>query len=105
MDSTTLPGEARRILEAVEEKFPIKQVIIGHEVKEDQEQVVKEIEPPKAEPKNIPWEGIAKVSLVVLTGAALALLYGIAMALSVIDPCLIVVLETGEWICLARWVD
>jgi hypothetical protein len=129
-DSITIPKEAQRKLDAViEARFPIKQVIYGYEVK-----VATENKPqpplPQAQPQQKPnpkpqpqikpqpliadpektLEAVAGVAGVVLTlvaGACMVMAYGFLMAISAVDPKLIVVVsdinEEYQWTCLSSW--
>jgi len=122
-DSNTFPvtdqkKEAYRRLDAVREAgYPIKQVIYGYQIKEEKSKTE-----PKSETKPLPQiklsdntaDILAKVvlgTLALTVGAALVMGYAMIMALYAVDPCLIVVLDTGEdekecpWICLSSWEE
>lgn len=117
-DSITFPTsaqkqEAYKRLDAVMEAgIPVRQVIYGYQVKE--------VEPEKKKsetqfrlPANT-GKILGNVALGVLTvvaGAALVVGTAVLMTFQLVDPCLIVVLDTGQdekecpWICLSSWEE
>jgi hypothetical protein len=112
-DSITFPMSAQKDkaygrLDAVRQAgIPIRQVIYGYQIKEASP------EPQFKLPENT-GEILGKVAFGVISivaGAAFVFGAAAVMALQVLDPCLIVVLDTGQdekecpWICLSSWED
>ena len=118
-DSTTIPKEALERLEAVKARFPIKQVIIGHEIVEKPElDTPVKVEPKReTKPPDIPWKRIATVAgglaVAGIVGAALVvtlaplLIIAAAATGALADPCLVVVLDDPNetWIAIYEWLD
>lgn len=105
MDDSLIPREAWKHVALLRQNgITIKQVIVGHNLKEEEEKRQK-MEAYKKTAEKI----VASVATLVVgfmtaiasAGAALGLgLVGLLMA---IDPILVVVLEDGTWLCVAEW--
>jgi hypothetical protein len=117
-DSNTFPMTKKkqeaidRLFGIQQAGFPILQVIYGYQVKEDKPE-----EPePKTQLKLSDNTGkifgsVALGVLAVAAGAAIVLGTAVVMAFRILDPCLIIVLDTGQdekecpWICLSSWEE
>jgi hypothetical protein len=108
-DSTIIPEEATKRLEAVKSQFCVRQVIVGHEIVEapEIETPVKERSKRETTPIDIPWKGIATIAVTLAAGFAYVLVSGVCLAFSALDPCLIVVLDDsdGTWVSICEWLD
>lgn len=106
MDDSDIPKEAWRHVELLREHgIPILQVIIGHNVKEEEEKRRK-VEAFKASAeKLVALVGILAIGLLTtIAGAGAALAFGAVGLLLAVDPVLIVVLDDGgTWLCVAEW--
>lgn len=113
-NSNMLPFKAKVRLDAVlDEGFPIRQIIYGYQVDntvEVQPKLKPRIRIPERTVKTV--SSLATVVLTVAASAAMVVGYAFLMALSGIDPKLIVVPETGidaekelPWVCLISWEE
>jgi hypothetical protein len=108
-DFTTLPGFAKERLAKVQEAgFPIYQIIFGDEIEVDPHTKPKEILTPE-----IDWNKVGKFTIAAIGAIALGAVYvmvsSVTVAMAVVDPKLIVVLDDGSspeampWVCLVSW--
>jgi len=110
--SITLHPEAEHRLNAVlNAEYAIKQIIYGYE---EHTPKVQPLSRPRIQLPDKTAEtvaSLAKATFILAAGAAMVVGYAFLMALSGIDPKLIVVLDTGAnekelpWVCLMSWED
>ncbi|MAU01486.1 MAG: hypothetical protein CL608_30465 [Anaerolineaceae bacterium] len=108
MDDCEIPREAWRQVELLREQdIPILQVIVGHNLKEEEDKR-KRIEAYRNNLEKIGkamavTAGVALTLVTWLAGAVTALVLGFITLVLAVDPILIVVLEDGTWLCVAEW--
>lgn len=104
-DDCVIPKEAWKHVELLRENnIPIKQIIIGHNVKEEEERQRRMASLKKGAEQVIGFVSILAIgALTAIAGTGIAVVMGAIGLLLAIDPILIVVLEDGTWLCVAEW--
>ena len=105
MDDSVIPREAWKHVELLRlDGITIKQVIVGHNLKEEEEKRQKMEAYKKTAEKVVAFVATLAVGfMTAIASAGAALCIGIVGLLLAIDPILVVVLEDGTWLCVAEW--
>lgn len=107
MDDSVIPREAWKHVELLrQDGIAIKQVIVGHNLKEEEEKRQKMEAYKETAEKIVAFVATLAVGfMTAIAGAGTALALGLVGLLVAIDPILVVVLEDGTWLCVAEWED
>lgn len=105
MDDSLIPREAWKHVEWLRQGgITIKQVIVGHNLKEEEEKRQKMEAYKKTAEKIVAFVATLAVGfMTAIASAGAALGLGLVGLLMAIDPILVVVLEDGTWLCVAEW--
>lgn len=105
MDDSEIPKEAWRHVELLRKHgIPILQVIVGHNVQEEEEKRQKMEAYKKTAEKIVALVATLAIGFLVTMASTTATVgLGFVGLLAAIDPILIVVLEDGTWLCVAEW--
>lgn len=104
-DDCVIPKEAWKHVELLKKhNIPIKQIIIGHNVKEEEEKQKRMEALKKGAEQVIGFVSILAIgALTAIAGTGIAVVLGAIGLLLAIDPILVVVLEDDTWLCVAEW--
>ncbi|MBK8903127.1 MAG: hypothetical protein IPM53_18210 [Anaerolineaceae bacterium] len=105
MDDSVIPREAWKHVELLRDNgVIIKQVIVGHNLIEEEEKRQKMEACKKTAEKVVSFVATLAVGfMTAIAGAGAMLALGFVGLLVAIDPILVVVLEDGTWLCVAEW--
>lgn len=106
VDSSKIPEYAQERLTELQAYFPIQQVLIGHELVSPGVRTVFRPQVRFIAAAIAILAAVLMLSFTMATVAPVLLLLLAATGVAVaVDPQLIVVTETGEWICIAAWYE